>query len=237
MTTTTIDARDIMVTRELKVSTPDLGWLAAGMLAAAAEGEVYGVRQHAHIVAEGLTAIAESTDGYRLHQMHLSLREPVERIEAVIPRDVLVWAKRNVRTFKPKRDSLIEPVASLLLAVPAIQDENSIAGWVSAIYREWDDDTAPSARFDAPLVKDAYPHVERIIDQARAAEPTMPHPIQLAFIADAQNLETTFTDPPVIQFTAGPKGKPGPALLDFWESGNLRATALIQPSSGDGGDE
>jgi hypothetical protein len=237
MTTTTIDASDIVVTRDLKMSTPDLGWLASGLLAAAATDEVFGVRCHAHIVAEGLSAIAVATDGYRIHQMHLSLRAPVDPVEAVIPRDLLVWAKRNARTFKPKRDSLIEPVAHLTLTVPAIKDDNSVAGWVAAVYREWDDEAAPSARFDAPLAREAYPNTGRMIDIARSSQPSAPHALALSHLADTQHLQTSFTAVPVIAYTVGSTGKPGPAILDFWEGANLRATALIQPTSGAGDED
>lgn len=81
-----IDATRMNVVHELKMSTPDMGWLARGLLAAAASNEVFGVRYHAHLVADGLTAIATSTDSHRVHQMHLPLRSPVDPVEIVVPR-------------------------------------------------------------------------------------------------------------------------------------------------------
>lgn len=237
MTATTIDARDIAVTRVLSMSTPDLGWLATGLLAATANDEIFGVKQHAHLFAEDGTAVATSTDGYRVHQMHVTLHQQVGRVDVVISRDALVWAKKNARTFKPKRDALIDPVAELVLEVPAIQDEKSPAGWVAVIFREWDSSDAPSARFDAPLVKESYPSVGRLIDGVRTSPEGEPGPLQLAFLAAAQSLETARTLPPTIQYTTRADGKQGPALLDFWEADVLRATALIQPSTGSEGDE
>lgn len=230
MTTTTIDAADLAVMHELKMSTVDMGWLAKGLLAAAATSEVYGVICHAHIAADGLSAIAASTDRYRVHQMHLALRAPVEPVDVVLPRDALVWASKNVRTFVPKKDSLIEPIATLLLTVAIDPEASRTAGWVSVIFREWDDEAAPSARFDAPLMADEYPPVARIIDSARHAETAAPSPVQLDFIADARTLQTAHTETPTITYSAGPSGRPGPAILDFWEGGVLRGTALIQPS-------
>lgn len=229
MSTTTIDAADMTVIHELKMSTPDMGWIARGLLAAAADDEIYGARCHAHIAAEGLTAVCTATDGYRLHQMHLPLRAPVAAIDVVIPHDLLVWAGKNVRTFKPKKDALIEPVAVLQLVVPAMPDEHTHPGWASVIYREWDDDTAPSARFDAPLRADAYPPTDRLIDMARVAPVGDPSPVNLDFLADTRTLATVYSEIPTIHYTRGDE-KPGPLLLDFWEGGVLRATALIQPS-------
>ncbi|WEK60533.1 MAG: hypothetical protein P0Y60_14630 [Candidatus Microbacterium colombiense] len=229
MSTTMIDAADLAVIHELKMSTVDMGWLARGLLAAAATNEVYGVICHAHIAADGLSAIAASTDRYRVHQMHLALRAPVEPVDVVLPREALVWASKNVRTFTPKKDSLIEPIATLLLTVAADGDGSRV-GWVSVIYREWDDETAPSARFDAPLMADEYPPVGRIIEAARLAESAAPSPVQLDFIADARTLQTAHTETPTITYTTGSTGRPGPAILDFWEGGILRGTALIQPS-------
>ncbi|OJU39713.1 MAG: hypothetical protein BGN97_00390 [Microbacterium sp. 69-10] len=230
MSTTTIDAADVTVVHELKMSTPDMGWLSRGLLAAAATDEIYGVRCHAHIVAEGLTAVCTATDGYRLHQLHLPLHAPVHPVDVVIPHDLLVWAGKNVRTFRPKKDALIEPVAVLQLVVPAMPDEHTHPGWATVIYREWDDDTAPSARFDAPLRADAYPPTDRLIDAARVAEPGPPSAVNLDFLADARALATAITDPPTIHYTRGTDGKPGPALLDFWAGGVLFGSALIQPS-------
>jgi hypothetical protein len=232
MSTTTIDAADLTVAHELKMSTPDMGWLAGGLLAAAARDETYGARCHAHIVAEGLTAVCTATDGYRLHQMHLPLRAPVELIDVVIPHDALVWAGKNVRTFKPKKDSLIEPVAVLLLTVPAMPDEHTHPGWASVIYREWDDELGPSARFDAPLRMDQYPPTDRIIDAARVAEIGNPSPVNLDFLADTRTLATPYSETPAIHYTRN-DGKAGVALLDFWEGGVLRATAIIQPTGGE----
>lgn len=229
MSTLTIDASELTVVHELKMSTLDMGWLAKGLLASAARDEVYGVRCHAHIVADGLSAIASSTDGFRVHQMHLALRAPVDPVDIVVPRDALVWAGKNVRTFTPKKDALIEPIATLLVVVPVLRDEAKHPGWVSVIFREWDDETAPSARFDAPLIGDQYPPTERIIEAARSAEMGEPSPLVLDFLAEARALETTFTTTPTIQYTTGSAGRPGPAVLDFWESSVLRATALIQP--------
>ncbi|MBO3663707.1 hypothetical protein [Microbacterium stercoris] len=230
MTTTTIDAADLTVAHELKMGTLDMGWLSKGLLAAAAKDEVYGVRCHAHIVADQFTAVATATDAYRLHQMHLNLHAPVDPIDVVVPREALAWAAKNVRTFTPKKDSLIEPVAILLITLPVIQDKTTHPGWASVIYREWDDETAPSARFDVPLVKENYPPTERLIDIARTAETSGPAPIVLDHLADARALQTPHTTHPVIQYTAGTGGKQGPALLDFWEGSVLRATALIQPT-------
>ncbi|WP_119697007.1 hypothetical protein [Microbacterium halotolerans] len=237
-TVTTIDAADISVTRVLSMSTPDLGWLAAGLLPATANDEVFGVKQHAHIVADELTAIMTATDGHRVHQVHVPLQAPVEHVEVVVPRDVLVWAKKNARTFKPKRDALIDPVAQLVLEVPAISDEGMPAGWAAAIYREWDSEEAPSARFDAPLVKETYPNINRIIDMVRRSTPSGSSPIPLSYLADAQALQTTNTSTPTIEYTRRESdGKAGPALIDFWEQGVLRATALIQPTTQPEGDE
>lgn len=229
MSTTTIDAADITTAIELKMSTHDAAWLARGLLAAAATEEVFGVKCHAHVVADGLTAVCTATDGYRVHEMHLPLRAPVAPVDVVIPHDLLVWAGKNAKTFKPKKDALIEPIAVLLLTVPAMQEKHSHPGWASVIYREWDDELAPSARFDAPLRQDEYPPTERIVLAARVAPTSAPTPVNLDFLADARNLATTLTDVPTIRYTGG-DDKPGPALLDFWEGGVLRATALIQPS-------
>lgn len=236
MSATVIDVNDLSnlsTTRVLSMSTPDLGWLAAGLLAAAANDEVFGVKQHAHIVAEDMMAIATATDGHRVHQMHVPLRAGVDRVEVVIPHDVLVWAKRNARTFKPKRDALIDPVAELVLEVPTLRrDDEPVAGWVAAIYREWDAEEAPSARFDAPLIKETFPPLDALIEKVRRAAPSGPSPIALSYIADAQTLQTAFTATPVIEYTRRESdGKAGPALLDFWEQGVLRATALIQPTA------
>lgn len=109
MTAATVDAIDLNVVHELKMSAPDMGWMAKALLAAAARDEVYGVRCHAHLTADGLTATAAASDGYRIHQLHLPLRSPVDAVEITVPRDALVWAAKNVRTFTPKKDSLIEP--------------------------------------------------------------------------------------------------------------------------------
>ncbi len=152
MSTTTIDAADLTVIHELKLSTLDMGWLAKALLTAAAHDEAFGVTYHAHIVADGLSATATATDGYRIHQLQMALRAPVGPLDVVIPRDALVWASKNVRTFVAKKDALIEPIAILMIAVPAIQ------------------------------------------------------------------------------YTTAASGKPGPVLLDFWESSVLRGTAVIQPS-------
>ena len=229
MSTTTIDAANLTVIHELKMSTLDMKWLAGGLLAAAAKDEAFGARCHAHVSAEGLTAIATATDGYRLHQMHLALRAPVDSVDVVIPHDALVWAGKNARTFIPKKDSLIEPVAILILQVPAMPDEHSHPGWVSVMYREWDDDDAPSARFDAPLRAEQYPPTARIIDAARVAQAGDPSPVNLDFLADTRTLATPYSETPAIHYTQT-DGKPGVALLDFWEGGVLRGTAIIQPS-------
>ncbi|KJL49510.1 hypothetical protein RS84_00223 [Microbacterium hydrocarbonoxydans] len=232
MSTITINAEDLTVTRELKISVPDMRWLAEGLLAATATNEAYGVICHAHLAADGLSAIAEATDKYRIHQMHLALRAPIDPVDVVIPHDALVWAKKNVRTFVPKKDSLIEPVAILEFTVPAIREDSPHAGWVSVIYREWDDDNAPSARFDAPLIADAYPSTSRVVDGIRMAPVGEPSPLVLDFIADARALQTAHTETPTIAYTVSETtGRPGPVLIDFWESSVLRATAVIQPSA------
>lgn len=234
MSTITIDAADLTVVHELKMSIPDMGWLASGLLAAAAKNEIYGVICHAHIAADGLSAIAEATDKYRIHQMHLALRTPVEQVDVVIPHDALTWAKKNVRTFTPKKDSLIEPVAILQLTMPAIREDTRAAGRVSVIYREWDDAAAPSAHFDAPLIPETYPGTERLIDGLRVAPIGSPSPLVLDFIADARALQTAHTETPTIAYTENATtGRPGPVLIDFWESSVLRATAVIQPSHTD----
>ncbi|MEI3845236.1 MULTISPECIES: hypothetical protein [unclassified Microbacterium] len=230
MSTTTIDAADMTVIHELKLSTFDMGWLAKGLLAAAARGEVFGVTYHAHITADGLSATASATDGYRIHQMQLALRAPVDQLSVVLPREALVWAAKNVRTFVAKKDALIEPIAILQLAVPAIPDEHSKPGWVQVIYKEWDDEDAPSARFDAPLIGDDYPTLERIIDNARTADRGKPAPLNLDFLADARTLQTPHSTIPTIDYTTGAQGRPGSAVLDFWEGPVLRATAVIQPT-------
>ena len=220
----------------LSMSVPDLAWLADGLLEAASADEAQGVIQHVHVVADGLELVAEATDRYRIHQMRVTLREHVERVEAVISRDVLVWAKRNARTFKPKRDAMIDPVAQLVLEIePGTAEAGEMpAGWSAAVYREWDAEDAPAARFDAPLVKDAFPDVEGLIESARRGDAAAPAPLALAFLDGAQTLQTPFTQVPVIQFTATRNERAwahGPALLDFWErDGVLRATAMIQPS-------
>lgn len=229
MSTATIDASDVTTEIELKMSTHDAAWLSRGLLAAAATDEIFGAKCHAHIVAEGLSAVCTATDGYRLHEMHLPLRAPVSPVDVVVPHDLLVWAGKNAKTFKPKKDALLEPIAVLLLTVPTMPDKHTHPGRASVIYREWDDELAPSARFDAPLRQDAYPPTDRLVHAARVALAAGPSPINLDFLADARNLATALTDVPTIHYTGG-DDKPGPALLDFWEGGVLRATALIQPS-------
>lgn len=230
MSTTTIDAADMTVIHELKMSTFDLGWVSKALLAAAAQDKIFGVKCHAHFVADGLSATATATDGYRIHQVQLALRAPVDYLDVVVPHDALVWASKNVRTFVAKKDALIDPIAVLMIAVPAIPDESSPAGWVQVIYKEWDDEDAPSARFEAHLIKEKYPPTARIIDSVREAEPGEPSPVNLDFLSDARTMQTAFTTPPTIQYTATASGNPGPVILDFWESSVLRGTALIQPA-------
>lgn len=229
---TEINAHDIVVARDLKMPTPEMGWLARGLIAAAAKDEVFGVKCHAHLVADGLTGVASSTDGYRIHQLHLNLQAPVDPVDVVIPRAAFEWAAKNAKTFKPKKDALLEPVAILQVTLRAVaNDDGSRDGWVSVIFREWDEETAPSARFDAPLVStEEYPPLARVLDTARMGEHSEPSPVALDYLADARALQTPETTTPTLEYMAGTGDKPGPVILDFWERGVLRATALIQPT-------
>ncbi|WP_156760011.1 hypothetical protein [Microbacterium karelineae] len=198
---TEINAHDIVVARDLKMPTPEMGWLARGLIAAAAKDEVFGVKCHAHLVADGLTGVASSTDGYRIHQLHLNLQAPVDPVDVVIPRAAVA------------------------------NDDGSRDGWVSVIFREWDEETAPSARFDAPLVStEEYPPLARVLDTARMGVHSEPVPVALDYLADARALQMPETTTPTLEYMAGTGDKPGPVILDFWERGVLRATALIQPT-------
>jgi len=225
-----IDARDITRTHELAMSTPEMDWLAKGMLVAAARAEADGVLYHAHLVAEGMTAVVEATDRFRIHQMHITLHDDVAEIDVVVPRTALAWAAKNARIFKPKNDALYDPVAILQITQHVLPDEKGRkAGWVSVIFREWEDESAPSARFDAPLVPDTYPPLERTIRSARNLPGGPSVPIPLLFLADAGKLQTPTTPTPAIEYHRRADGAPGPAILDFWEGGTLRSTAVIQP--------
>ncbi len=227
---TVTDVAPALVVHELKLSTIDMLWLARGLIAATAADESYGVKYHAHLTADQLGAVATSTDGFRVHQMTVALTEPVDLVDVIVPREALMWAQKNARTFKPKKDALIEPVAIMQIAVPFEKRKQGHPGWVSVIFREWDDADAPSARFDAPLVQGEFPTMGALIDRARDAEEAGPAPLALDFLADARTLQTPHTQVPVIRYTAGREGRPGPAVLDFWEGSVLRASALIQPT-------
>lgn len=230
-----IEARDITLTRELKMSPVELGWAASALIVAAETSEALGVTFHAHLTAEGMSATGTSTDRHRIHQVNLVLQEEARHVDVVIPRAALVWAKRNYRAFKPKKDAIIDPVAVVQITQLAMAgDDGKRAGWVSVILREWDDEEAPSARFDAPLIEDRFPPLDLIINDARRRGEGQPARLPLTHIADAITLHTPFSAVPLIEHTRGAKeGKAGPAILDFWEGATLRATALIQPLASD----
>ncbi|MDR2294716.1 MAG: hypothetical protein LBE05_05880 [Microbacterium sp.] len=233
---TVIDMADHLVRHEVTISSADMGWLATALLAAAADNEIYGPQYHARVWTDGTSLDAIAMDPYHVHHLHIELDEEVDTVDVVVPRDALEWAKKNARLFRAKKDSLIHPVARFVFLLP-MDPDSDLKSWVSIVYQEWDDENAPSARFDAPLYAEAYPPAARIIDAARTAEPSGPVPLSLDHLSDARTIATAFSAVPVIQYTRRESGKPGPAILDFWEGQVLRGTALISPiSGGDGGD-
>ena len=235
---TIIDASDLrevlggrrVSKRELKMSTPTLGWFAKATLAATHTDPDVGPLHHVRLVADGLTGYGLASDTYRVHQANIGLREDVEHVDVVIPRTALEWAVKNWRAFRPKKDTLITPIAVIEVRQAVEPDhQGRHPGTVQVILREWDEDDAPTARFEAPLCLEPFPNVARVIDDARMLNPGPPAPLNLAHIAAAGLLATEFSDTPVIEFTHRDNGKPGPALLDFIERDVIAATALIQP--------
>lgn len=218
-----------LITHRLQMASADLGWLAKGMLAAAASTEGFGPIFHGLIRVDGTSLDGFGTDRHRIHHLHVDLASECATFEVMIPRDALTWASKNVTVFKSKKDSLIEPVG--IIEIDLFTAEPPLEGRVTMIYLEWDDPTAPSARFDAPLRGETYPPVARIIDAHRIAPEGEPAPLPLEHIADARALMTPFGTTPTIRFTTNGDGKPGAAVLDFWESSRFRGTAIITPVS------
>lgn len=209
------------------MASADLGWLAKGMLAAAGASEAYGPIYHGLIRVDGTSLDGFATDRHRIHHLHVDLGVDCATFEVMIPRDALSWASKNVGVFKTKKDSLFEPIGAIEIDLFSV--EPPLEGRVTMIYQEWDEPTAPSARFDAPLRGETYPPVARLIDAHRIAPDGEPAPLALDFLADARTLMTPFGTVPTIRYTTDASGKPGAAVLDFWESSRFRGTAIIMP--------
>ena len=218
-----------LITHRVQMGSADLGWLAKGILAAAASTEAFGPIYNGLIRVDGTSLDGFGTDRYRIHHLHVDLVGEHATFEVMVPREALAWAAKNVTLFKTKKDSLFEPVG--IIEIDLFTVEPPLEGRVTMIYQEWAEPTAPSARFDAPLRTEAFPPVAHLIDAHRIAPDGDPAPLALDHIADARALMTPFGTIPTIRFTTDEKGKPGAAVLDFWESSRFRGTAVITPIS------
>ncbi len=236
MSTTTIDVDTsaLQVVHELRVTAAEMAWLANAALVATDKDPENGALHHVRVVAEQFEMVATSSDRFRVHELRLPLRAPVDHVDVVVPREVFAWAVKNARTFKPKKDALLEPVATIELVVPAFsENREKHPGTVALIFHEWEGEGAPSARFDSPLFNGPAANYSAVIDNARVFETSEPTPVNLEYIADAAKLRTPDTLTPTMQYTVTAEGKNGPIIIDFWEEHEvLRATALITSQTG-----
>lgn len=239
MNATVIDLDDVALARLRKLADEPqlirvhpqwLGWLAKAVLTPAAPKAEHGPTFHARIHADGTDMRGVGGDGHRFHTVHVELLDPVIGVDFTMPRAALEWIAKNYRIFKVDKDSLMDPVADIRLEFPDDGPTADDPGRVIIAIRQWDEDAAPAIQYEGPLVPDAYPDIEHLLETARDAKPAEPAALNLDYVADTRVLRTASTAEPVVKYTRSTKAKrPAPALIEFWEREHLRAAAIIQP--------
>lgn len=237
---TVIDLDDVAIARLRKLADDPqlirvhpqwLGWMARGMIAAAAAKAEHGPTFHGRIRAHRDAMQGIGGDGHRFHIAHVELVDPVLiEVDFTIPRPALERIAKNYRIFKTDKDSLFDAVADIRLDFPEDGPTKEAPGRINIAIRQWDEADAPAISYEGPLLPDAFPDVDHLLDAAREAKPAEPAALSLDYLADTRILRTADTAEPTIKYTRSVKAKrPAPALLEFWERQHLRAAALIQP--------
>lgn len=215
---------------ETKISTDDAAWIAKALLAATLR-KPYEVRHHIHLRVLGSgELVATAADGFRTHQVHLHLFAAPEPHEFTMPVDALKWLQKACTQFKADADALMRPEVTIAVEMPDDGQTSLDPGDVAIIVRGWDDPSAPSVRFDCRLIPGEYPPYWRTIETLHAAPAGEPSRLPLGHLGAAANLHHEGTVTPTIHYTQTDRGKPGLALLTFWEGETLRAEAAITPN-------
>ena len=199
-------------------------------LSAASADDITPVLCGAHISVDGERLRVTSTDRYRVHTAVIGAVELPAQIDAIIPREALLWLKRNAAHFGSHASQLQRITLNV---EPHVKDAiKTEPGALRITIAEHSEPDAASVVWNGRHTVGNFPPVLGLIETARGAEAITATPrLNLAYVGKVNQLVRQLGQSVRVKFTAGGKpNKPGPAYFAVEDyKGAVVAEALIQP--------
>ena len=207
----------------ITLTRPEAKWFVDAALSSASDDDVTPSICGALVRTEGAFATILCTDRYRVTLAKATVASTADH-EFIVPRDALVWLRKNLATFGRYK---VELQSVTITTTP----DGALA---VTVFEGRPAETRGSLTWSGFVTKGNFPPLERLFVPARASDAVSGAHVNLDFIAKARTLAIPGY-PPNLKFTTSANpDKPGPLLITF-EKGErgareTYAEVLVQPA-------
>lgn len=198
-------------------------------LSASSRDDVTPVLCGARVTVEDEHVRVVATDRYRVHTTKVRAVEAQDDFDAIIPRDALVWLKKNIGYFGSSgRHS---QRVTILMGQHVKQERvRDLPGILCVTVSETDADDSASIQWNGTHVVGHFPPIMRLVEEARTAEPAATPPLlNMGYVAKIARLSRSAHQPLRVKLTASKGTKPGVVYFSVEHETGLLSEALLQP--------
>lgn len=201
-------------------------------LSAASRDDVTPVICGARVTVEDEHVRVVATDRYRVHTTKVRAIEAQDDFDAIIPRDALLWLKKNIGYFgsSGRHSQRVTILMGQHVKRSSLVSLGDLPGVLCVTVSQTDADDSASIQWNGTHVVGKFPPVLRLVEEARAAEPAAAPPLlNMSYVAKIARLSRGAHQPLRVKFTASKGTKPGVVYFSVEHETGLLSEALLQP--------